>query len=1032
MFDLSRSQEIVWLHEQMLPGSQAYNFTATVDLRGKLVTSALLTACGQLLRRHPGLRLELVDHDGGLPRQRINDDCVPQVREIDLSREDDPVAAFARLLRAEATAPLDTYAAPLVRWCLVTLAEDHHRLIHIEHHLVHDGHTFAIELRDLFEFYRAAVSGETAVLPDTRGYDDHLRAAAWRGGDQASLDYWTTELGDATMELSFPGLVRPGTQRRHHGGQLRSLVTPGLAARLRAHCRNAGHTPFSTLLTLFGELLRRYSGQADLVIGTAVGNRRPGWENTAGMFVNAIPLRVRLDPLASSTDMVDDATDGLMRALPYQEFPIQELTRALGLHTDGTRNPLFNVMFSAHDAPLPQIEVPDLEVSLYEGFNTGTTRFDLDVVLLPDDRRMVGPRPGHAGMSLVWDYDADMFDRDTVARLAEHLLELLTTYLDEPAAPLSALTFSDPVGQPAEVVSAPTIRFDSLTRHVGTALVSGELRWTYAELEQEVAALAQRLLASGVTAGQPVATVLPRGAHSVVALLACLRIGAVYAPLSPDDPAARLSVLLTRLRPALVLSTREHALSLPAGYQPVALLDVDVFPNAVPAVKLDDAAYLIHTSGSTGTPKPVVIGRVALSAYLHGISARYGLTPRDRCLVFAKPSFDMGLEDVLTPLMAGSTLVLPRREIPTGEKLVAMLAARGVTVVNLPTSYFLNVEHHLRTAVRDRRWTPRLVVLGGERLPARALRDWVGEDLTLYNAYGITEATITSALHRIGEADTRGAGDLPLGTALAGIGLHVLDAGLRPLPAGAIGELAISGPVLADGYLGDATATAKKFVTVPALGGIRVCLTGDLAYQDAEGRSWFLGRRDNQLKFRGYRIEPEEIEAAISAELGGRSCAVIQHDTGQPGAALVAFVHTTEPLDTQLLHKGLASRLPAALIPARWVALAQLPYLSGGKPDRRALATLAARAPVEDDEDTLDRSFDGPGQSVLAEGWLAVLGHDRFSPTAHFFQVGGHSMAAAQLAAWLESRLGTRPPLRTFFQHPVFADQAGALAAVAS
>lgn len=1037
MFELSPSQQIVWLHEQMLPGSRAYNFTATLDLWGALDEDALRAGLAAALARHAGLRLELVAASGEIPGQRVRERCIPRLSTVDLSQEADPEAAFQELLRTEAETPLDTYEAPLLRWRLARLGARHHRIVHVEHHLIHDGHSFAILLRDVFTAYRAQRLGEPVELPAARSYEEHVRATAGRER-RASLAHWEAELRDAAFDLPLPGLARPGAQRRHAGGQLRQAIGADLAERLRAHSRDQGHTPFSTLFTLFSEVLRRHSGRADLVVGTAVGNRPRGFEETVGMFVNTIPLRLRLDPVSGASAAIDDVTDTLIRALPHQEVPVQELTRALGLHTSGADNPLFSVMFSAHDAALPEIDVPELEVSLHEGFNTGTTRFDLDLVLIPDDRRVIGERQGAAGMTLVWDYDRDLFTEESVRLLSRRFLAVLRAYLDTPDAPLAALgagsqdSGAETVATDSAAEGGTAAVLDSLAQQdpARPAVVDGARQLSYGELDRSVQELADRLRAAGVTAGQPVAAVLPRGTHSLVTLLACLRIGAVHCPLSPNDPATRLETLLRRLAPALVLATRESALALPAEGLPLALLDGPDFPAAVACESVEGAAYIIHTSGSTGLPKPVVVGRAALAQHARAAAVRFALTGRDRVLLFAQPSFDVALEEVLPSLLAGACLVLPQREVPTATELIAMLAARRITVANLPTSYLLAVRAELCEALADGRFTPRLLVLGGERLPVGALRALLdATDATVLNAYGVTEAAITTTVHEVTRAELADGAEVPLGTELAGTRVHVLDAGRQPLPAGAVGELAIAGAGLAEGYLGDKETTAARFVTVDALGGERVYLTGDVGYRDTAGRVCFLGRRDHQIKLRGYRIELEEIEAAASAVLGGQSCAVVLDTTAAAGPRLIGFLESAAEPDQLALHTELSRRLPAALVPVRWVRMDALPTLAGGKPHRVALARTAADLPEAGQTGAQDAAAENtdPAVALVAEGWREVLGHDRFTPSSHFFQVGGHSLLAAQLAAWLEPRLGSRPPLRVLFQNPVLADQARAV-----
>ncbi|MEZ3179425.1 amino acid adenylation domain-containing protein [Streptomyces pimonensis] len=1083
MLPLSSSQEIVWLHEQVQPGSRAYNFTAALDLWGPLHADALRHGLAAALDRHAGLRLELVAVTGAVPGQRVAQRCAPRLRTVDLSADTDPEAAFRDLLRTEAETPLDTYEAPLLRWTLARLGDEHHRLVHVEHHLIHDGHSFAILLDDVFTVYRGHVLGEPVVLPPAPSYADHVEVQArsrQSGACRPGLDFWTAELHGFAYDMPLPGLSRPGARRRHHGGQLRQSIGADLAERLRDHTRLRGLTPFSTLLGLFAELLRRHSGRSHLVVGTAVGNRPRGHEGTVGMFVNTIPLPLRLDPAAPAEETMDEVTDVLIRALPYQDVPVQELTRALGLRTSGADNPLFDVMFSAHDAELPEVEAPGLDITLFEGFNTGTTRFDLDVVLLPDDRRGVGPRHGGAGMTLVWDYDADMFGEDVVELLAGRFLDLLRSYLDAPGTALADLAPPGPAdgrapaaaarGQAAPggaAAPAPDADpLDPVAAHDASApaLLIGAHHLTYGDLDARVTALAERLLAAGVRAGQPVASVLPRGADAVVVLLACLRTGAVHCPLSPSDPPARLELLLSRLAPALVLTPADRPVTVPGGL-PTAAVDAPRMPKAHAAPVVPGAAYIIHTSGSTGVPKAVAVGRAALENHLTGVAGRFGLRHDDRVLLFAQPVFDVALEETLPSLYAGACLVVPGHEVPTGAELAELLADARVTVANLPTSYFLAVREELRPALRDGRWTPRLLVLGGERLPADALRSFVADtDATVLNAYGVTEAAVTTTVHRITpEAPADGA-EVPLGTELPGERVHVLDGHHRPLPDGAVGELAIAGAGLAEGYVGDPETTTARFTHLDALGGERVYLTGDLGYRDLDGALHFLGRRDNQIKLRGYRIELEEIEAAASAALGGRSCAVVLDREAVGGPRLVGFVECPGEggaWDERALHEQLGLRLPAALAPERWVRLDTMPTLAGGKPDRTALARRSAELGTagEAGPGGAARTADDPGPkgaarsraevprggegrtgtvpadpvtALLTDGWRAVLGHGDFDERTDFFRAGGHSLRAAQLAAWLEPRLGHRPPMRLFFRHPVLADQAGALATVPS
>ncbi|UOX90018.1 amino acid adenylation domain-containing protein [Amycolatopsis sp. FBCC-B4732] len=1020
MFGLSASQEIVWLHEQLAPGSRAYNFTATLDLRGGLDTTALRDALGAAVERNSGLRLELVAKPGHLPVQRVREQCAPRMRVVDFSGEADPESAFAELLTTEARTPLDTFAAPLLRWCVVRLGERHHRIIHVEHHLIHDGLSLALLLREVFGGYRALLLDEEIEPLPVGSYEEHVLAQ--REPSAESVEFWRRELDGATFDMPLPAMSRARAERTRDGKQLRNTIDPETATALRKAAQERGHTPFAVLLGLLAELLRRHSGRSDMVIGTAVGNRPAGTETTIGMFVNTIPLRLRLDPEVTATSIVDNVMDKLFLCLSYQDVPVQTITRAAGLNSDGVDNPLFDVMFSAYDAVLPDIDVPDLEISLFEGVNTGTTRLDLDILLIPDDRRVVGSRSGPGGMILVWEFDKGRFTDAAVTELQGRLVSLLKAYLADPDAAIASLDTMPvvPAGEPDPAEDA----FLDGGRHrpsESPAIVSGADHLTYGELDRRVTSLAERLRGAGVRAGQPVCVVLPRGVASVIALLACLRLSAVYCPLSPDDPPARLAHLTRGVNPALLVAG--EALPLGPGTAPVAVLGEDVFPRAVPVPVIEgDAAYVIHTSGSTGKPKPVVVSRAALARHIERTIVRFELTARDRVLHFSPPVFDVALEEVLSGLHVGACLVVPHLDLPTPAELVGVLAARRVSVVNLVTSHVVTARAEMCAALADGRWSPRLIVLGGERPPVSVLRQLRNAtDAAVLNVYGVTEAVVTTTAHELSEADLD-TDDVPLGVELAGSHVHVLDNGRWPLPDGAVGELAIAGGVLATGYLGDGPATAARF---PVVAGGRVYRTGDLGYRDAAGRLHFIGRSDNQVKLRGNRIELEEIEAVAAEELDLPGCVVVL-DQAAEVPRLVGFYSGEKHLDEAAVHAKLARRLPAALVPADWERLDAMPALPSGKPDRGTLQKLAADVrPVE--EAPFTETENDAMQSLVGRGWREVLGHDRFTSSSDFFRVGGHSMLLGQLAAWLEMQLGDRPPLRLLFQHTVLAKQAEAM-----
>ncbi|MEU4565043.1 amino acid adenylation domain-containing protein [Micromonospora sp. NPDC023956] len=1025
LFDLAPSQEIVWVHERLSPGSRAYNFTAFVVVRGDLDPEAVHEALGHVLDHHDGLRLELADTPDARPAQRVRARCRPRFRTLDISGEPDVDAAFDEVVRVEATTGFDTYEAPLVRWCLVRTGAREHRLIHVEHHLIHDGRSFLILAGDLFRAYRSLVAGAPVELPATVSYTDHLRrVAAVSPGDRAeSLAFWHRELADATFEATLPGLARPGAVRRNHGAQHRQRFAPEVADRIRARSAESGHTVYTTMLGLFAELVRRHCGQDDLVVGTAVGNRYDAVDTSVGMFVNTIPLRLRLSGETPVDDMLSDVTETLIRAIPHQDVPIQQLTREVGRHTSGVENPLFNIAFSGVDDTVPDVRVPGLDVVLSEGHNFGTTRFDLDLVFIPDARRVVGPRVGPAALDLHWDYDADLFSAETVRLLADRLAALVEAYLDAPpTAPVASLApapVPDPVGDVAGGAEHPVVSGEVLPPGrdpEAVAVVSGARTLTYRDLDVRVRRVATALTAAGVLAGQPVAVLLPRGPDVVVALLACARVGAVYCPMSVADPADRLHLLLDRLRPALALTDAATAGRLPAVPAPLAVLDGDRWPAAGPAATLDDVAYVIHTSGSTGVPKPVAVGRAALSHLVDAIVGRYALTADDRVLTFTQPHFDVALEEILPTLAVGARLVVPQSEVLGGPELVAVSAARRVTVANLPTSYVRTVAPDLASAWRDGRWRPRLLVVGGEAVTGESLRDLVSTGTTtVLNAYGVTEATVTSTVHEVTGDDLASTATVPLGTDLPGTRTYVVDRSGRPLPDGAVGEIAVAGVGLARGYLHDEAATAGAFRHVDALGGQRVYRTGDRGYRDTAGRLHFAGRLDDQVKFRGYRIEPGEIRSVLVEHPGVRDAYVLL-TTGPDGQAqLVAYVEPGPDGDAPehgQLRAFLAGRLPEHLVPSAFVPVPKLPRTPVGKVRRDDLPPVVATVTRQDVPLASDR------EERIARIWREVLGVDRVGRTDNFFDLGGHSLLLLRVHARLVRELRADLPVVTLFRYP--------------
>jgi hypothetical protein len=444
-YPLSQSQQIIWLHETLFPDSSTYNFTATITITGALNTPALVRTMSRLLLRHEVLRVS-IDDETVPPRQRFAASVEPVVREVDLRGSVEPLQDLRDIRQAQHTEPFDLAKPPPVRWTLARTAENLYQLVHTEHHIIHDGHSFAILLRDLFEVYRFEAGHTTTIdLPPPQPYSAALSVIENTGPDHDALKRRATELRGIGLHKPFENCGSPTSAT---GGSLRTVISPATGAELRTVARRHGQTPFAALLTIFTELIHRATSLTDFIIGSAVGNRPPGFDQCVGMFVNTIPICLASASDKDGISAANETVDTLFRALPYQHIPIHDITRELGFHsTNGFDNPLFNVLFSAHDARIPHVPIDGLTVSAEEGFDSGTSRFTLDVVAILDAQRQVSGSDADAdtespidrGVIMVWDFSTEVFDRPQIEALARHFNAMVAEYIADPRRPMGEL-----------------------------------------------------------------------------------------------------------------------------------------------------------------------------------------------------------------------------------------------------------------------------------------------------------------------------------------------------------------------------------------------------------------------------------------------------------------------------------------------------------------------------------------------------------------------------------------------------------------
>ncbi len=1018
---LSFAQQRMWALEQFTPGSSAYHLPQALRLRGPLDVAALEASFTELVRRHGSLRTTFPSREGQ-PVQRIAPPAPVYVRQVDFQPlpEAGWEEATRRFLLEEAEAPFELSQGPLMRLALARLAPEEHVLAVTLHHIIADGASLRVLTREMMALYDALRRGQRPALPELpRQYADHARQQReWLQGPvlEERLSWWKERLaGLPVLELPTDR-PRPSTPTYRAGHQPLAL-SGALSEAVRALARSERATPFMVLLAAFGAVLGRYSGQRDLAIGTPIAGRtRTELEGLIGLFVNTLVLRVDLSGDPSGRELLSRVQEMALGAYAHQELPFEKLVEELHPEREPSRSPLFQVMLSLQEEASDSATLGGLSVERLE-LPAATTQVDLTLWL----------RPTPQGFAGALEYSTGLFEAAAMARLARTLEGTLEALTAAPERRLSELT--RPSGAELEALLAATRRervelppvtgiHQFLERTAALhperpALITAERTLSHRELDRRANHLAWRLRALGAGPEVRVGLCADRSVEAIVALLGVLKTGAAYVPLDPTAPRERLLALLKEVEAPLVLAQAPCVERVSGGGarvlrledfndvlegEPVRPLDVALSPEG--------AAYVLHTSGSTGQPKGVVVPHRALLNHLEAVRREYALSPEDRVLQFASLHFDVAAEELFPTLAAGAAVVLRRAgEVEPVDELRALIARSGVTVVNLPSPYWHEWVDELPRLAEALPPSVRLVVTGSQAPSPERLSRWrerVGAHVRWLNAYGPTEATITSTVFEPRAEVERPR--VPIGRPLAGIRLYLLDERLRPVPAGAPGELFIGGRGLARGYLGRPAATAESFIPDPFTDepGARMYRTGDLARLLPDGNVEFLGRRDHQVKLRGYRIELGEVEAALERTAELREVAVLLRENSSEEARLEAYaVPATEGLTEGGLRERLGGMLPRYMVPARIVLLEALPRLPSGKVDRQALASM--RAP----EDRPGEAFVAPRdatEETLARIWAEVLKLEKVGIHDNFFERGGDSLLAIRVVARANQR----------------------------
>jgi len=1034
---LSFGQQRLWFLDQLMPGS-AYNSPGAFRIESSIDVALAERIVNEIVRRHEVLRTTFRSIEGQ-PVQVIAPVLNLPVGVVDLGHLPEPKreAEVRRLAAEEAQRPFDLAQGPLLRVTLLRLSDHEHVFLVTMHHIISDGWSIGVFIREAVALYGAFSNGAPSPLPELpiQYADFAVWQREWLQGEvlDSQLGYWRQQLADISVLQLLTDRLRPAVQTSR-GKRQSVTLSKALSEALKALSRQEGTTLFMTLLAAFKILLHRYTSQDDLVVGTPIANRnRLEIEGLIGFFVNTLVLRTDLAGNPSFRELLRRVREVCLGAYARQDLPFERLVEELHLERDMSRNPLFQVMFVLENISLRAAELPGLTLSPIEA-DSETALFDLTLQIIDAKQ----------GLTAAVVYNTDLFDAATIARMLGNFHTLLEAVVGDPEQRLSNLALLTKTERQQLLVEWNATKadhpqdgcihqlFEAQVERTpdAIAVVIEHEQLTYGELNRRTNQLAHYLRALGVRPEVLVAVCLERSLESVIGLLGILKAGGAYVPLDQAYPKERLYLMLQDAQVPVLLTQKRLVAGLPECEARVICLDSvleaiasESEENLFNATTPENLAYVIYTSGSTGQPKGVLVSHGSIADHCCSAQRYYELDASDGVLQFASLSFDVSLEEILPTLIVGAKLVVMGTDVWHPAEFHRKISEFGLTVLNLPSAYWQELTRewaNARELVPNIQ--PRLFIVGGDTMLPDGLNLWQRapvNSVRLLNAYGPTEATITATVFELTSRLFKKTTfqRIPIGRPLANREIYILDKYSNPVPVGVSGDLHIGGAGLARGYLNRAELTAEKFIPNPFSEepGARLYKTGDLARYLPDGNIEFLGRVDHQVKIRGFRIELGEIEAALDGYPVVREAVVLAREDKLGEKRLAAYVVAeVEPRPTANDLRGfLKEKLPEYMIPAIFVLLDALPLMPNGKVDRLALP-VPDRARPE-----LEKTFVAPRDDLelqLAQIWEQVLDVRPIGVRDNFFDLGGHSLLAVRLLASIENRLGKKLPLATVFQ----------------
>jgi amino acid adenylation domain-containing protein len=1023
---LSFGQEQLWFIDRFAPGLPTYNIPQALRLTGSLDVPALGRAFDALADRHEALRTRFVAGPDGRPGQVVDPSAGVALPLVDLSgaEQAERDARLADLAAQEAVRPFELAEGPLLRLHLVRLDAEEHVLLLVVHHVVFDAWSLGVLVRDLLAFYQAEVSGTAAALePMPIQFADYALWERERLQDAVLddlVDYWRSTM-DGFETLQFP-TDRPRPLVDGFAGKVawRNLG-PQVWDGVRDLARREGVTPFVVVMAALQTLLHRYTGQDDIVVGTASANRgRAELAPLIGFLVNTLPIRTDLSGDPTVAELLAKVRETTVAAYAHQDLPFARLVEAVGVERDTSRAPVFQVAMTFAEAP-EDLKAAELTVR-QEKIDLPVAKFDLDF--------FAQVRSGELWIEL--SYSTTLFDDATVDRLLGNLGVLLAGLVQDASRRVSRLPVLTEAEWRREVVewNETAVDLPVVCIHQGfeaqvvrspdaVAVELGSDTVTYAELNAWANRVARCLRGLGVGPEVLVGVSMGPSPRRLAVLLGILKAGGGYVPLDPALPADRLAFMMRDTAMPVVVADRAGAAALGSVSARVVSVD-DQWPE-ISVLDSDDpgypvvpsnVAYVIYTSGSTGRPKGVVVEHRHAVNFLLGMVPLWGIVPGDRVLQFASLNFDVSVMDMFMPLLAGARVVLAAAEVLLSPpRLADVMRGRGVSFACLPPAVVSLLTGQVFPDLR-------VLLSAGEELSAELVRRWLRPGLRFYNGYGPTEAAIGSTFMEIDGSVF----PPPIGRPKPNYQAYVLDAFLNPVPVGVVGELHVGGAGVTRGYLNAPELTEKRFIADPFrdVPGARLYKTGDLVRRNPDGTLVFVGRIDGQVKIRGLRVELGEVETALVAHPGVAQGVVVVAEDRAGEKQLVGYFRSdpqSAGVTTADLRQHLAGRLPVYMVPTHLIAVEDIPLTSNGKVDRTALPSLES----VQDENAREVEFVAPRtliETALTDAFAGLLGRERVGVDEGFFDLGGNSLQAMQLVNRLRTDLAVDVDVAAIFLAP--------------